>query len=62
MDNTKKQESPFPWMYTSSPAWSAIVEYVIDHQEDIEIGINDFSTLRPVLDHFNRNCKSEVAV
>jgi len=54
---TKKQQSPFSWMDTNSPEWSAIVEYVTDHDEDIEIGINDFATLRPVLNFFNRNSK-----
>jgi prevent-host-death family protein len=52
---TKEPESPFSFMDTNSPAWSAICEYTLDHRDDIEIGINDFGTLRPVLDFFSRN-------
>ena len=54
---TKKHKSPFPWMDTNDPAWSAIVGYILDHQEDIEVGINDFGRLKPVLEFFSRNCK-----
>jgi hypothetical protein len=32
----------------NSKAWGSIVEYLSDHAEDIEIGIDDFSTLRPM--------------
>ena len=31
-----------------SKAWGCIVEYCSDHEGDIEIGINDFATLRPI--------------
>tara|TARA_R110002096_G_scaffold66306_1_gene161359 strand:+ start:18897 stop:19241 length:345 start_codon:yes stop_codon:yes gene_type:complete len=31
-----------------SKSWGCIVEYCSDHAEDIEIGINDFGTLRPI--------------
>lgn len=53
---TKKEENPFPWMDTNSPVWSAIVTYVLDHQAEIEFGVSDFETLKPVLEFFNRNC------
>ena len=36
-------------------AFNAVVEYILDHKDDIEIGINDFGTLKPVLDWFSRN-------
>lgn len=36
--------------------WSAICEYVLAHTSDIDSDINDFGTLKPVLDYFNRNC------
>lgn len=55
----QKYDSSFQWMDTDSPAWSAIVEYVLDHKDDIENGINDFETLKPVLDFFNRNCEDK---
>ena len=57
MDNTEKQECPFPWMDTNSPAWSAIVKYVLDHKDEIEFGVSDFDTLKPVMEFFNRNSK-----
>lgn len=38
-----------------SDAWSAICDYTLTHKEDIESGINDFETLKPVWDFFNRN-------
>lgn len=43
-------------MDTNSPEWSAIVQYVLGHKDDIESSINDFGELKPVLDFFNRNC------
>lgn len=49
------KQSPFPWMDTNSDAWKAIVKYVTYHDDDIERGIDDFATLRPVLEHFSRN-------
>jgi len=49
-------KSPFQWMDTDSLAWRAIVDYVLAHQDDIINNINDFETLKPVLDHFNRYC------
>jgi hypothetical protein len=39
-----------------SDAWGSVVEYCSDHNEDIEIGINDFATLRPMMGFINRNC------
>ena len=35
--------------------WSAIVAYVTYHEEDINLGIDDYGELKPVWDHFNRN-------
>mgnify|MGYP003639762092 CR=1 FL=1 len=40
---------------TQSPEWSCIVKYITDHVDDIESNINDFDTLKPMLDYFNRN-------
>jgi hypothetical protein len=37
----------------NSDAWSSIVDYVLSHRRDIESDINDFGTLRPMLDFFN---------
>ena len=39
-------------MTVNSEAWAAIVEYMGDHRRDIEEGINDFDTLRPVWKFF----------
>jgi hypothetical protein len=39
----------------NSKAWSAVVEYITNHAEDIEAGANDFGTLRPMWDFFNGN-------
>jgi len=55
MDNSKKEEKASLIKDEFKDAWSAIVEYVTDHDDDIELGINDFATLRPVLEFFNRN-------
>jgi hypothetical protein len=41
-------------MPVNSEAWSAIVEYINNHRDDIKAGTNDFKTLRPVLEFFNR--------
>lgn len=49
---TKKHESPFPWMDTDSPAWSAIVKFVLDRKDIIESGNHAVSELKPVLDFF----------
>ena len=40
---------------TQSPEWSCIVKYITDHVDDIESNINDFDTLKPMLDYFNGN-------
>lgn len=37
-----------------SDAWGCIVEFVNDHYGDIEAGINDFDTLRPILNFISR--------
>lgn len=55
MDNTEKQEYTFPFVDGFRPAWSAIVEYTLNHQDDIKEDINDFGTLEPVIEFFNRN-------
>tara|TARA_R110000823_G_scaffold311904_1_gene438156 strand:- start:37 stop:414 length:378 start_codon:yes stop_codon:yes gene_type:complete len=31
-----------------SDAWGAIVHYCINHEDDIEAGVDDFDTLRPI--------------
>lgn len=49
------QKIPFSWIDTNSPEWRAIVDYVLGHEDDINDDINDFGTLKPVLDHLNRN-------
>ncbi len=41
-------------MSVNSEAWGAIVEYITNHRGDIEAGTNDFDTLRPVWQFFNR--------
>ena len=51
----KKHSSPFPWMDTNSLSWLSIVDYVLLHEEDIELNVDSFGTLKPVLDFFNRN-------
>jgi hypothetical protein len=48
-------------MSVDSPEWAAIVEYVLNHKDDIENGVNDFGDLQPMLDYFNRNCSDELA-
>ena len=35
--------------------WSAITDYIISHESDIEAYVNDFGDLKPVWDYFNRN-------
>lgn len=45
-------DRPIP---VSNDAWSAIVGYVISHEDDIRRDMEDFGELRPVLDFFNRN-------
>jgi len=55
----KKQEGEEAYsmaeLIAHSDAWNAICDYVLAHKEDIESGINDFETLKPVWDFFNRN-------
>jgi len=36
-----------------SPEWSCIVNYILNAKEDIELGINNFGELKPMLDYFN---------
>ena len=36
--------------------WGSMVNYILAHQFDIEGDINDFGSLKPVLDFFSRNC------
>jgi hypothetical protein len=33
-----------------SDAWGSVVDYCSNHSDDIEIGVNDFDTLRPIWD------------
>lgn len=42
------------WIPIQNNVFSAISNYVIAHQEDIEAEINDFGDLKIVLDWFNR--------
>ncbi len=37
-----------------SKEWGCIVEYLTSHYEDIEMGINDFATLRPIMNFISR--------
>jgi len=39
-----------------SPEWMCIVDYIINSRYEIEGKENDFGTLQPMLDFFNRNC------
>lgn len=56
-----KKESPLESLGNCVPlpiqseAWGSVVEYLTNHKEDIETGTNDFDTLRPIWDWFNRN-------
>ena len=36
--------------------FGVMVEYILAHQGDIESGINDYGSLKPVLEYFSRNC------
>lgn len=50
---TKKDDYvPLP---VQSKEWGCIVEYLTDHYEDIEIGIDDFGTLKPIMEFISRN-------
>jgi len=50
---TKKEcYVPLP---VQSKEWGCIVEYLTDHYEDIEIGIDDFGTLKPIMEFISRN-------
>ena len=40
---------------TQGLEFSCIVKYITNHIDDIEQGVNDFDTLKPMLDYFNRN-------
>jgi len=49
---TKKEDFvPLP---VQSKEWGCIVEYITDHYEDIEIGIDDYGTLKPILEFISR--------
>ena len=49
---TKKDDFvPLP---VQSKEWGCIVEYITDHYEDIEIGIDDFGALKPIMDFISR--------
>jgi len=58
---TKKQKDKEAYsmaeLIAHSDAWNAICDYVLAHKEDIESNVNDFETLKPVWDFFNRNTK-----
>lgn len=41
----------------NSPEWSSVVLYIIGHRHEIEIKENDFGTLAPMLDCFDRSIK-----
>ena len=40
---------------TQGAEWSCIVKYITGHIDDIESSVNDFDTLKPMLDYFNGN-------
>lgn len=49
---TKKKH--FVPLLVDSEAWGCIVEYLSNHEGDIEAGINDFDTLRPMWEFITR--------
>ncbi len=55
MKKPTEQDKSMRELISHSEAWSAICGYVLFHKEDVEIGINDFGDLKPVLEFFNRN-------
>ena len=55
IETIKPIESPFLFMDSQSTAWMAIVDYVLRHEDEIKADIDDYSTLKPVLDFFNRD-------
>jgi len=46
-------------LISHADVWSAITTYVLAHRSDIELDINDFGTLKPVSDFFNRSCNEK---
>lgn len=46
-------------MIAHDEAWSAIVQYVTSHSDDIQGGIDDFDSLGPVLNFFNRHVSTD---
>ena len=58
----KPIESPFPFMDSQSPAWMAIVEYVLCHEDEIKADVDDYATLEPTLDFFKHANRGMVDV
>jgi hypothetical protein len=54
VDNTPVGLGPMP---ENSAAWGSIVRYILRHRMEIELGIDDFYTLRPALSFFNGTSK-----
>ncbi len=44
-------------MPVNSAAWGSIVRYILRHRMEIELGSDDFDTLRPALSFFNGTSK-----
>jgi hypothetical protein len=54
VDNTPVGLGPMP---ENSAAWGSIVRYILRHRMEIELGSDDFDTLRPALSFFNGTSK-----
>jgi len=56
---TQQEKASFDMseLISHSEAWCAICDYVLEHKDDIGYSINDFGTLKPVLEFFYRNSK-----
>jgi hypothetical protein len=54
VDNTPVGLGP---MAVNSAAWVSIVRYILRHRMEIDLGSDDFDTLRPALSFFNGTSK-----
>jgi len=43
------------WIPVDKEVFGILVNYIISHQEDIEAEVDDFGSLKPIWDWFNRN-------
>lgn len=50
----KVTKKPQPCFDADSPEWACVVDYVLGARDEIELGINNFGDLRPILNYLTK--------